>query len=89
MALVGAVTAGCGGRPSAHRLLESTPPPPISTECGGLQGARAHPRWLHTSDGQLLYAITAGSGPTGVVLVPESPPGSVCGWLPYMATLEH
>jgi alpha-beta hydrolase superfamily lysophospholipase len=45
--------------------------------------------WLHASDGQRLYAISGGSGPSGVVLVPESPPGDVCGWLPYIATLEH
>jgi pimeloyl-ACP methyl ester carboxylesterase len=25
----------------------------------------------------------------GVVLAPESPPGDVCGWLPYLATLEN
>jgi dienelactone hydrolase len=44
---------------------------------------------LHTTDGQRLYAVEAGSGETAVVLVPESPPGNVCGWLPYVASLQR
>ena len=54
-----------------------------------MHGAHLQPIWLHTSDGQRLYAIRGGAGPIGVVLVPESPPGDVCGWLPYAATLER
>jgi uncharacterized protein len=54
-----------------------------------VDAAQMQPIWLHASDGQRLYAIHGGSGRSGVVLVPESPPGDVCGWLPYAATLER
>lgn len=81
-----AVTA-CG----AHsRGVRADPPlPSLEAICGDAQGTRMHPIWLHTSDAQRLYAIRGGIGATGVVLVPESPPGDVCGWLPYAATLER
>jgi alpha-beta hydrolase superfamily lysophospholipase len=36
-----------------------------------------------------LYGATGGGGDVGVVLAPESPPANVCGWLRYVATLEH
>ncbi len=63
--------------------------PSLEGDCGDTHGAHLQPIWLHTSDAQRLYAIHGGAGPTGVVLVPESPPGNVCGWLPYAATLER
>jgi len=69
-------------------LRTVAPPPPIVTRCGDTRGSNVEPLWLRARDGQRLYAIRGGSGTTDVVLVPESPPGDVCGWLPYMATLE-
>ncbi len=57
-------------------------------KCGATQGAHIAPLWLHTTDGQRLYAVSGGGGNVGVVLAPESPPGDVCGWLPYLASLE-
>ena len=80
-------STACG----AHgRAARSDPPlPSLESDCGDAHGAHLQPIWLHTSDAQRLYAIRGGAGPTGVVLVPESPPGDVCGWLPYAATLER
>ena len=77
----------CGG----HRDAATPAPPPqsLAAKCGNAQGARVQPLWLDASDGQRLYAVHGGAGATGVVLVPESPPGDVCGWLPYAATLER
>lgn len=57
-------------------------------KCGGTHGAHVTPLWLDTTDGQRLYAVKGGGGDVGVVLAPESPPGDVCGWLSYLATLE-
>ena len=79
--LVAAV--GCGGHSAGPKPFS------VDSECGDPSGARVTPVWLHTADGLHLYAVAGGSGKTGVVLVPESPPGDVCGWLPYMATLER
>ena len=58
-------------------------------KCGGTDGAHVASLWLRTRDGQRLYAVTGGNGDVGVVLAPESPPGDVCGWLSYLATLER
>ena len=88
-AAVCALAAGCGGHPSLQPRPKPDPPPTIIAECGALQSTHARARWLKTSDAQRLYAITTGSGTTGLVLVPESPPGNACGWLPYIATLER
>ena len=79
-------TAGRGGHGRAARA--DPPLPSFTSDCSDADGAREQPSWLHASDGQRLYAIHGGSGSRGVVLVPESPPGDVCGWLPYAATLE-
>lgn len=84
------LVAACGGGSSRHAETARDPAPvAVSAKCGDTSGARVRPLWLHAHDGQRLYAIRGGSGTTGVVLVPESPPGDVCGWLPYLATLEH
>ena len=80
-------TAGCGGHGRAARA--DPPLPSLTSDCSDADGAQVQPIWLHTSDGQRLYAIHGGSGGSGVVLVPESPPGDVCGWLRYAATLER
>jgi pimeloyl-ACP methyl ester carboxylesterase len=56
--------------------------PSLSRVCGPLpRGVQAQTSWLRTSDGVRLFAFSAGSGPTGVVLAHESP-GGLCGWLP-------
>ena len=81
-----ALTA-CGAHGGATRA--DPPLPSLESDCGDAYGAHLEPIWLHTSDAQRLYALRGGAGPTGVVLVPESPPGDVCGWLPYAATLER
>ncbi len=84
-ALLVAGASGCDG----HSSPTASQPSSVASECGATYGVRATPMWLHTADGLRLYAVEGGSGKTGVVLVPESPPGDVCGWLPYMATLER
>jgi len=61
-------------------------PQPLAAKCGPTGGVHATPFWLTASDRTRLYAVEAGSGPIGVVLVHESP-GNLCGWLPYMHTL--
>jgi alpha/beta superfamily hydrolase len=91
-AMAGAVClfATACGLASAPTSAHDPKPPRLVDKCGDTPGARAaRPFWLHAGDGQRLYAIGGGAGTTGVVLVPESPPGDVCGWLPYIATLEH
>jgi alpha-beta hydrolase superfamily lysophospholipase len=60
--------------------------PPLSSKCGDTSGVDAHPFHVRTSDGVDLYAIQAGSGPTALVLVHESP-ANLCGWLPYVPSL--
>ena len=78
--------AGCGG----HAVANDPTPPSLALKCGATAGVHAQATWLHAGDGQRLYAIEAGSGTRAVVLVPESPPGGdVCGWLPYVATLQR
>lgn len=83
--LVAATACGAHGR----GVRADPPLPSLETICGDVDGTHIQPIWLHTSDAQRLYAIHGGTGATGVVLVPESPPGDVCGWLPYAATLER
>ena len=52
-------------------------------------GVPMSPLWLQATDGQRLYAVPGGGGDVGVVLAPESASGDVCGWLPYLATLQN
>jgi pimeloyl-ACP methyl ester carboxylesterase len=82
-ALVGTAIAiasvGCGSHPDRPRA---------ATGCGSVAGAVVERVALKTADGVELSALRGGSGSTGVVLVPESPPADVCGWLPYIAHLE-
>src|SRR5581483_8038615 len=52
---------------------------PLAAKCGTTFGVASKPFWLRAQDGVRLY---------GVVLAHESP-ADLCGWLPYMATLEH
>lgn len=85
-----ALAAGCGGgRPAPRAPAPASPPPTLSAECGVPGHAGVRPLWLEASDGQRLYAAGGGSGTVGVVLVPESPPGSICGWLAILPTLER
>jgi alpha-beta hydrolase superfamily lysophospholipase len=66
------------------------PPPPrsLAQKCGDTFGIKAKPFWLEASDAIRLYGVESGEGPVGVVLAHESP-ADLCGWLPYMADLEH
>lgn len=85
-----AVLAGCGAAKTAHQAAPAAPEPPtVVTTCGGAPSARVHAIWLRASDGQRLYAIAGGAGDIGIALVPESPPGNVCGWLPSIAAFER
>ena len=73
-------TAACGG--GGHTATRPAGPS-LSRICGPLpHGLQAQTAWLRTSDHVRLVAATAGSGSTGVVLAHESPPASLCGWLP-------
>src|SRR5215831_21373350 len=74
-----AVAAGASGA--------ATPPRPLAEKCGNVLGVTSQPFWLEAADGVRLYAVEAGSGSVGVVLAHESP-ADLCGWLPYMASLE-
>ncbi len=87
IALVAATACGADG--STRERSTEIRPESVVTKCGGTDGAHVAPLWLHTTDGQRLYAVSGGRGDVGVVLAPESPPGDVCGWLSYLATLEN
>jgi alpha-beta hydrolase superfamily lysophospholipase len=65
-------------------------PPSLATKCGSgaVDGVRAQPFWLTTSDRVRLYAMEAGRGEVGVVLAHESP-ADLCGWLPYVPSLTR
>jgi alpha-beta hydrolase superfamily lysophospholipase len=74
--------AGCGS--AAHEAG-----PRLSTVCGlPPAGLTTHAEWLKTSDGVRLYAITAGTSDTTLVLAHESGDIGVCGWLLAMTYLE-
>ncbi len=75
-----------GGRHAAPRPAG----PPLSRVCGSLpHGLQTQTSWLRTSDHVRLFAFTAGTGSTGVVLAHESP-GGLCGWLPAVpAFVSH
>lgn len=75
-----ATAAGCGAHASA---------PSVATTCATKRSGDLRAVWLHASDGQQLYAVHGGSGDVGVVLVPESPSGNVCDWLPFAGVLER
>ena len=72
----------------ASATAASAPPPQaLATKCGDTSGITAKPFWLTASDGTRLYAVETGAGHTGVVLVHESGPADLCGWLPYAKSL--
>lgn len=82
--VVALALAACGGagHPSATRPRA----PALSRICGPLpHGLLAQTSRLRTSDHVRLFAFTAGSGSTGLVLAHESP-GGLCGWLPAVPT---
>ncbi len=84
MLVAAAVLGGCGGSssPSFPRAA------PLAATCGPVaRGLSASTFWLHTSDGVRLYAASAGSGPTAVVLAHESGGAGICGWLSTMRWL--
>jgi esterase/lipase len=86
-ALVSATACGADGSTRDRGI--AVEPRSVDAKCGETHGAHVAPLWLHATDGQRLYAVSGGSGEVGVVLAPESPPGDVCGWLPYLTTLEQ
>ncbi len=88
LAIALAAATACGANGSTRDHSTELRPESVVRKCGGTHGVHVAPLWLHTTDGQRLYAVRGGSGGVGVVLAPESPPGDVCGWLPYLATLE-
>jgi pimeloyl-ACP methyl ester carboxylesterase len=85
LAIVLVAGAACG----SHARDAVPAPRSIELKCGDAHGAHVSPRWLGTEDGERVYAAEGGRGRRGIVLAPESPPGDVCGWLPYIATLER
>ena len=87
---VGAVVvlAALAGIAAALAGAAGPAPRPLATKCGETSGVSARPFWLTASDGVRLYAAEAGTGTVGVVLAHESP-ADLCGWLPYMASLER
>ena len=72
----------------AGAATAAAPPSEVSV-CSRPLVPSTHTIWLHADDGQQLYAIDGGAGVVGVVLVPESPPGDVCDWLPFFRSLER
>ena len=88
LAIALAAATSCGADRSTRDHSTEVAPESVVTKCGGTHGAHVTPLWLHTTDGQRLYAVRGGGGDVGVVLAPESPPGDVCGWLSYLTTLE-
>jgi alpha-beta hydrolase superfamily lysophospholipase len=65
-------------------------PASLATKCGSgaVEGIRAHPFWLTTSDQVRLYAMEAGRGDVAIVLAHESP-ADLCGWLSYLPSLTR
>lgn len=88
MAIALVAATACGAHEATRDRSTEVGPESVVRKCGGTDGAHVAPFWLHTTDGQRLYAVRGGGGAVGVVLAPESPPGDVCGWLSYLATLE-
>jgi hypothetical protein len=80
--------SACGADGPTGDRSTDVKPESVVKKCGGTHGAHVAPLWLYATDGQRLYAVRGGGGDVGVVLAPESPPGDVCGWLSYVATLE-
>jgi Serine aminopeptidase, S33 len=62
-------------------------PPSLTGACGATDGVRARPMWFQASDGVRLYGIEDSTGGTAVVLAHEGG-ADLCGWLPYIRTLE-
>jgi alpha-beta hydrolase superfamily lysophospholipase len=79
VAIVAAVSV-----PSGSAAAE--PPPTLKEACLSTSGLAAQSRWLTTSDGVRLYAVTAGRGSTVIVLAHEGG-STLCGSLTYAATL--
>jgi hypothetical protein len=83
------VVSGCAVGLAAAALVAGAPAadadaaPPLSSTCGDAPGITAQPAYVRTADGVDLYALDAGTGPTAIVLVHESP-ANLCGWLPYI-----
>lgn len=85
--------------PGASRNVAASPPAAGSatasaaprasaafSQCGP-PDAPARPVTLHAAGGARLAAVEAGTGPRGVVLVPELGPAGKCGWWTYAAYL--
>ncbi|MGN6797610.1 MAG: alpha/beta hydrolase, partial [Gaiellaceae bacterium] len=80
------VLAGCGGE--SHKLA-SGGAPSLATTCGALPpGLKTSTYFLKTGDGVRIYAATAGTGSTAVVLLHESGGAGLCGWLPTLRWLS-
>ena len=74
--------------PSSSAPPAPTAPPtgPVGTLCS-FPDAPGRLTTIKATDGVRLAAIQAGSGPRGVVLIPELGNEGKCGWWPYAASL--
>jgi pimeloyl-ACP methyl ester carboxylesterase len=79
--------------PSSPRPSSSTPPAPVAQPSGhvgklcGFPDAPGRLTKIRATDGVRLAAIQIGTGPRGVVLIPELGMAGECGWWQYAANL--
>lgn len=66
--------------------VSSTATPAATPTCAG-QPATAQPLNLATSDGATFAGLELGTGPKGVLLVPEAGRSGMCGWMSYATEL--
>jgi len=78
----GSSPAGVGATPDDV----APSPSPVVARCGAPR-LPARTFTLPTPDGERLAAVEAGTGPRGVLLLPEAGPSGLCGWWPYAAYL--
>lgn len=82
--------AACGSTGpgvAAHRTAAKTVPAGAARLCGW-PDASSHLITMRTPDDVRLAGYEAGTGPRGVLLVPEADGLGSCGWWPYAAYLE-
>src|SRR6266571_919104 len=76
------------GSPATTTAAAQSASPGLVDACSSTSGVRARSMWFKASDGVRLYGIEAGTGRTVVVLAHEGG-ADLCGWLPYISTLQH